>query len=383
METGGNNFNKISDEINYNIDKIEDRLELVRKLVGGYDDGIEGKYDKYLTSYYTHHYNPHISQTGFLSENTKMGKDLESLANYILYSKDSEASDDTITDYRKKRNNMREASINKIIKVKTFKKETNKSIFKVQKIKVTKEDRMQYPDLAQTGEVIKNLTRMIVSGSSGFGENKKLISPTEIRKLKWIRTDIQKDEVTMKTELKRYIKFNSVTRSEKDLTALSHVRFDDVDIVRIILEDYSELREISFDDTFGYMKNIIFTFDELVEATDFKDYVKDVLVWKIEGVQYDDMIRMIKDRYDIKVTKPRLSKITRETIPSMIVDTYKQQKEDWLYTYVMKGNYKTCCECKENHLATKKYFSPDKTTKSGLRSVCKECRRMKYKKTSK
>lgn len=374
-----NRNNKISDKINFNIDSVEDRMSLVEGLVGSYDDNVIGEYDDYLTNFYSYHYNPHINQSGFLSENTKVGKDLESLANYILYAKGNDASEDIVTDYRKKRNNMREASINKIIKVKTFRKETNKSIMKVSKIKVNKEDRLQYKDLAQTGEVISRLTNMIQTGLDSKGVP---ISPTEIRKLKWIRTDIQKDEITMKTELKRYISFQGATKSEKDLTALSHIRFDDVEIIRILIEDYSDLREGSYDDTFGYMKNIIFTFDELVERTDFKDYVKDVLIWKIEGVQYDDMIKMIKDKYDLKITKPRLSKITRETIPNMIVETYKQQKEDWLYTYVLRGKFKTCCDCGKNYLATIKYFSPDKTSKSGLRSVCKECRRKKYIKKS-
>lgn len=361
--------------MNFNIDNVEDRMSLVEELVGGYEDNVKGEYDEYLTHFYSYHYNPHINQSGFLSENTKVGKDLESLANYILYAKGNDASEDIVTDYRKKRNNMREASINKIIKVKTFRKETNKSIMKVSKIKVNKEDRLQYKDLAQSGEVISRLTNMIQTGLDSKGDP---ISPTEIRKLKWIRTDIQKDEITMKTELKRYISFQGVTKSEKDLTALSHIRFDDVEIIRILIEDYSDLRESSYDDTFGYMKNIIFTFDELVEQTDFKEYVKDILIWKIEGVQYDSMIKMIKEKYNIKITKPRLSKITRETIPNMIVETYKQQKEDWLYTYVLRGTFKTCCDCEKNYLATVKYFSPDKTSKSGLRSVCKECRRKKY-----
>lgn len=370
-----NRNNKISDKLNFNIDNVEDRMSLVEELVGGYEDNVKGEYDEYLTHFYSYHYNPHINQSGFLSENTKVGKDLESLANYILYAKGNDASEDIVTDYRKKRNNMREASINKIIKVKTFRKETNKSIMKVSKIKVNKEDRLQYKDLAQSGEVISRLTNMIQTGVDSKGDP---ISPTEIRKLKWIRTDIQKDEITMKTELKRYISFQGVTKSEKDLTALSHIRFDDVEIIRILIEDYSDLRESSYDDTFGYMKNIIFTFDELVEQTDFKEYVKDILIWKIEGVQYDSMIKMIKEKYNIKITKPRLSKITRETIPNMIVETYKQQKEDWLYTYVLRGTFKTCCDCEKNYLATVKYFSPDKTSKSGLRSVCKECRRKKY-----
>ena len=361
---------KISEGLNYNIGDVGERLKLVENLVGKNDEEIVGFYDN--------HYNPHINQTGFLSESSKMGKDLEALANYLLYAKDEDASDDIeiVTDYKKKRNSQREASIEKIIKVREHKRETAKSIFKVPKVKVLKKDRLQHKDLFQTGDALASLTRMIKTGKDSEGNS---ISQTEIRRLKWMRTDIQKDEVVMKTELKRYIKFQSITTAEKDMQALSMIRFDDVEIIRILIEDYSELKEQSYEDTFGYMKIILFAFDELVEKTEFKDYMKDVLVWKIEGVAYDEMIDLLQDKYGMKMTKPRLSKITRETIPNMIVDTYKNQKEEWVYTYVMKGEYKTCSVCKDNHLATTKYFNPDKTARSGLRSVCKACRKKKYK----
>jgi tellurite resistance-related uncharacterized protein len=205
------------------------------------------------------------------------------------------------------------------------------------------------------------------------------LSDREIRRLKWIRTDMQKDEIAVKSELKKYVRFQSVIKSEPDMNALSYIRFDDEEIIRILIEDYSELKEYSYEDTYGYLKIIMFTFEQLVELTNLKDYMKDILTWKIDNIQYDEMIKMLNDKYDMKMTKPKLSKITRETLPSMIVEAYKQQKEDWVYTYVMKGKYKACSVCKQNYLATTKYFNPDRTAKSGLRSVCKECRRKKYK----
>jgi hypothetical protein len=363
-------INKLSDKLDYNIDKVEDRLKLVEDIIKESDD--------YLVDYYDNHYNPHLGQNSFLSEFTRMGKDLEALASYILYSKDSKATEDTITDYRKKRNNIREASIEKLLKVKDFRNETNKSIIKVPKIKVTKKDREMYPELAQTGEVIERLNKMIKTGVDSLGRK---ISDAEIRKLKWIRTDIQKDEIAIKTELKRYIHFQNITKSESDTKALSYIRFDDKEIIRILIEDYSELKEYSFDDTYGYLKIILFVFEELVEATEFEDYMKDILIWKIDGKSYDFMIKELKDKYNVKLTKPRLSKITRETIPNMIVETYKQKKEDWLYTFIIRGKYQTCSSCKENYLATTKYFSPDKMYKSGLRTICKNCRKKQYKKS--
>lgn len=360
---------KVSDRLDYKLESVEDRLNHVKKVIAEADDD--------LVNYMDNHYNPHINQTGLLWENSRMGKDLESVANYLLYAKDSDATDDTITDYRQKRNNNREASIDKLLKVREVRKETNRSIIKVTKIKVDKNDRILHPELRESGKVIESLTNQIKTGVDSKGNK---LSQAEIKKLKWIRTDIQKDEIAVKNELKGYIRFQNIMKSEPDYHALAYIRFDDIEIIRVLIEDYQELSEYSYDDTFGYLKIILFTFEDLVEATEIKDYMKDILVWKIEGLSYDEMIEKLDNKYDIKMTKPRLSKITRETLPSMIVDTYKQQREDWVYTHVLRGEYKPCSNCKKNYLATQKYFSPDKKSKSGLRSVCKECRKLKYKK---
>lgn len=357
---------KLNDRLNYNLDKLEDRMKLVNDIVEENDESLVDYYDK--------HYNPHINQNGYLSESTKIGKELESLADYILYSKDVDATEDIITDYRDRRNTTREASIENVIKVKEAKKETNKSIMKVQKIKVDKSDREQHIELSETGKTIERLTKMIKTKVDSKGES---VSPQNVRRYKWIRTDIQKDEIAMKTQLKGYITFQSIAKSEPDYNALSYIRFDDVEIIRLLIEYYAEFKENCYDDTFGYMKLIIYTLEELIDKTELEDYVKDVLIWKIEKFPYDEILNLLKDKYGLALTKPRLSKMTRETIPKMIVETYKQQREDWIYTYALKGKYKECTDCKQNYLATTKYFSPNKTSKSGLRPICKSCRKLK------
>lgn len=358
----------MSDRLNFNLKSSNERLKLVERIV---EDN-----DTKLVNYYDNHYNPHINQNGTLSENSRTSKDLEALANYLLYSSDSEASEDTITDYREKRNSRREASINKMINVKEYKKETNKSIMKVPKIKVLKKDREEFQELKTSGLVIDNLTRMIKTGVDSTGNK---LEDTEIKRLKWMRTDIQKDEVAMKNELKKYIKFQSLMTNEKDHTALSYIQFDNPEIIRILVEDYSELKENSFDDTFGYMKIILFVLEELIEMTDLDEYIYDVMTWKIDGLSHDEMIENLFDKYQMNVTKPALSKLTRKTIPNAIVEAYKQQKEDWLYTFVIKAEYKTCNTCNKNLIANSKYFVPNKLSKSGLTSLCRNCKKNKYK----
>lgn len=365
-------LSKMSDFLNYDMSSVEDRLELVNHIVQ--------ENEEQLVEYYSNHYNPHINQEGLLSEDSRVGKDLEALATYLLHAKDSEGQEEIITDYKKKRNTTREASIENLMKVNDFKRnENNKSIIKVPKIKVLPEDRIKHEELKGSGKIITHLTEMINTRVNSVGST---LTEKEVRKLKWIRTDIQKDEIAVKTELKKYIQFNSITKPEKDMQALSYIRFDDAEIMRILIEDYAELKKQSWDDIHGYMKIILITFEELIEKSNLEEYLQDILIWKIDNIQYDEIIDNLNAKYSIKITKPRLSKITREVLPNTFVETYKQQKEDWLYTHIMKGNYKCCSSCKTNFLATTKYFNPDKSSKSGLRSVCKDCRKKHYKKSS-
>ena len=129
---------KMSDSLNYELDSTEERIELVSEILK--------KNEKMLVDYYSEYYNPHISQDGLLSEDSRMGKNLESLATYLLNSKDEneESNIEIITDYKKKRNATREANIENLMKVSDFKKsDNNKSIIKVPKIKVNKEDRLE------------------------------------------------------------------------------------------------------------------------------------------------------------------------------------------------------------------------------------------------
>lgn len=367
-------LNRLTDGLNYELELAQERINLIDKLMSENKD---------IVDYYNNHYNPHISQDGLLSEETRMGKDLESIATYILNSKDEKEDSDLaeiITDYKKKRNSIREASIENLMKVNDFKRnENNRSIIKVPKIKVNKDDRAVHLELKNSGEVISHLTDMIKSRRNSIGE---ILSEKEVRKLKWIRTDIQKDEIAVKTELKKYIYFNSITKQEKDMQALSYIRFDDPEIMRILIEDYSDLKKQSWDDIHGYMKTILIAFEDIIDKSNLEDYMRDIMLWKIDGIQYDEVIKNLDEKYNIKFTKPKLSKITRDVLPMIFVETYKQQKEDWLYTYIMKGKYKACSSCKVNYLATTKYFNPDKYSKTGLRPVCKNCRKKQYQKQS-
>lgn len=61
-----------------------------------------------------------------------------------------------------------------------------------------------------------------------------------------------------------------------------------------------------------------------------------------------------------------------DIIPKKISQQYKLEYEDWYYTEVEKGQYKTCSKCGEVKLVSQ--FTPDATKSSGYKSCCKNCR---------
>lgn len=60
-----------------------------------------------------------------------------------------------------------------------------------------------------------------------------------------------------------------------------------------------------------------------------------------------------------------------DIIPKKISQQYKFEYEDWYYTEVEKGQYKTCSKCGEVKLVSQ--FGKHPNTKDGFQSNCKKC----------
>lgn len=354
---------RLADRLDYSQKTVEERLEQVNKILEEESETVE---------LYQESYNPILTETSYTSDMTANEKDLETLANFLLYAKDSE-TEDTLTPYKNKRNKQREMSLLSIAgtpKEEDNVRETNKSIIKIPKVKVTKADREKYKELKTSGEILDNLTDMITTKKDSKGNS---LSTRELNKLKWIRTDIQKDEIVVKLELEKYINAKNVIASDFNEEAFSMIRFDDIETIRILIENYSELVESSYDDTKGYIKLIMFVLEELIEETKLDSLHKDVLVYKVDKIKYDKMIELIEAKHNISLSPKKISLMTRKKIPQMIVDTYKRTREEWIYTHLTKGEYKTCTSCNENKLKSEKYFFKNAHQKDGYRGMCKEC----------
>lgn len=358
---------KLSKE-DFEVDSIAERMKKV--------NGIIEESDEDLVNYFDNYYNPSLTQNGSTSENDAVSKELEKLADYLLYAENKEKRKENhgedfeiVSSSDSDKNKQKEFLTDEIVAVSEAGSVVHQhKLYK--KVKVNKSDREEFPELKSSGEVIENLKHMISTKVDSQGNP---LEEDQIRKLKWILIEIRKDEVAVKECLKGYIRFKRLS-PEGGTPSYEGVSFANVDHISCILENYSSLKEDSFDDTKGDIKHIIHVFEELVDATDFEDYIKEVLILKIDGVSRKKIVDSIRESYGISISESRISQLTKDVIPQMVVDTYLSMKEKWLYTHIIKGRQKQCSKCLEMKPATKKYFSPNKKGKFGLHARCRNCR---------
>ncbi|MMZ59895.1 hypothetical protein D1872_219560 [compost metagenome] len=85
-----------------------------------------------------------------------------------------------------------------------------------------------------------------------------------------------------------------------------------------------------------------------------------------------EIVEFLNNKYQSDFEKYHVTRLWRNSIPRKIKSAYKDYKEEWLYTYILKGEYKQCSRCRKIRLT--KHFAKNRNSKDGLRSICKKCR---------
>jgi hypothetical protein len=361
---------KLSNELDYSLVSLMERKEKVNEIIE--------KYDHDLLNYYDNYQKVTLNQSDRTSEFDYLSKDLEKVADYLLYMDNKEEREKQkqekllnkrMTDNRKKKEYLTDNF--------TFVDENNREIKKNLKvygnIKVTEEDRKEHKELADTGNLIKNLKCQILSKVDLSGN---ALSNERLKKLRWYLIEIGKDEVAIKEQLKKYISFKNVQRSIPYYN-LNHFVFSNILHVKTLFDNYQMIKENTYNKTENDFKLLLYVFDELVEKSIKEPILNKIFYLKINGYSQKEIIKIILEKFNIKINPVRLTQLTTQIIPSLVVDQYKIDYEEWFYTYIKKGSYKQCSSCFYNRLATNKYFTNDTTRKDGLFPICKQCRKKK------
>ena len=202
------------------------------------------------------------------------------------------------------------------------------------------------------------------------------LSNEKLKKLRWYLIEIGKDEVAIKEQLKRYITFKNIQPCPPYFN-LNHFVFSNIIHVKTLFDNYQSIKENTINKTESDFKLLLYVFDDLVSKAIKEPILNKIFYLKINGYSQKEIIRDVFEQFNIKINPVRLTQLTTQIIPTLIVDEYKQDYEEWFFTYMKKGIYKQCSSCFQNRLATNKYFTNDTTRKDGLFPICKPCRKKK------
>jgi len=360
----------LSNELDYSLISLEERKAKVNELLR--------KYDNDLVDYYENYQKVNLNQSDKTSEFDYVCKDLEKVADYLLYMDNKEQREkikhEKVLNQRMKNNRKKKEYLtDNFTFVDEKRREYVKNVKIYGSIKVTDEDRKQYKELADTGNLIQHLKKQIISKVDCNGNS---ISNERLRKLKWYLIEIGKDEVAIKEQLKKYITFKNI-QPTPPFYNLNHFSFSNITHVKTLFDNYQMIKKNVLNQTENDFKFLLFVFDELVNKSINEPILNKIFHLKVNGYSQREIINVISEDFKIKISPVRLTQLTTQVIPTLIVEQYKKDYEEWIFTFLKKGTYKQCSSCFQNRLATKKYFTKDTTRKDGLFPICKECRRKK------
>lgn len=321
---------------------------------------------------------------------------LEQLTRYLIIDKKSKKDKQILTNNRMVTVNKRETSFQGFIEklengedgIYNLMTGGDRNILLVPKIEITEDDITTIPGLKELREEIKKVEE---SQKRAHGKKKYLLTKQliEMRRDQYVLKTSYKPPTFSQKAIRRIGKIqleekitideNGIPQSDCLITLFNpmHVSF--------LLNNYSKIKQEVWEDFENDLHYLIQDLEDAVDSTLKKDYPQfyDIVIYKIDGLMNKQILKRIKEDYDISYSSEYLSQIWRKKIPKIISE---QAKKDWLvwhFTFEEKGQWKRCSKCHEVKLAHSYFFTKNNTAKDGWYTVCKTCRNKGHKKVKK
>lgn len=351
-------------KLDYSITSPEERCDLVNKI---------------------------ITEVGIENLNEKA---LEIMANYLVFcmEKQEKKEKQILTDNRMTTVNKREASMEGL----TSKLENgedglynlmtnDKNVIFAPSISITKEDIETIPPLKQLREAID---LMVQKSKTAVGKDAFRIKKAII--------EMRQEQYIIKAAYKKPIYFLRTGRGSqkidweddiwlnenKEIEYSGRLSLYNKDHVSALLVNYSRLVQDSYDDLNSDIRWIMKDLEKIIDESLKEEYPMyyDIVIGKIDGKSNVEIKEMLEINHGVSHSLEYISSLYRNKIPKLIAEKAQNNWLNWYYTYKEKGQWKTCTKCGKTKLAHNRYFSINKTAKSGFYSICKDCRNGKTKK---
>ena len=380
-----NNISDFTSQLDYSIEGTEERLAKLRDILEVYDTKNAAYFPApFFVDYLTNYFNPNITQNMNLSDKVPVCVGLSYMAGYILFNKD-DIKKDIIKDKTQRYRDTKHVSLEDIMDNKgeenlpqTPPPAQHKQIRPV----ITDQDRREIPPLADLHKFISSLATQM--------EEEK--DSKEKFRLKKILIEARQDQYAIKEAYKPTIRFKSPdfitteyvydedTRYKRSdglyqIVSRNTLDFGDPRHIHQLLNHYSQLRHQHYDNPHSDMRYVLDALEEYIEKSNFNELYKFILFRRIDGLPYGELVIEIKEKFAMEFSVSYLSYLFVNDIPKKIANVYTESHEKWYYTYIKKGDYKTCTRCGRNKLRINKYFGKEKKSDDGFTTICKTCRR--------
>jgi hypothetical protein len=356
-------------------------------------------------------------------------KQLEQLADYILYGKDVNEEKSAVdkkellmtpkySSYKKKEPESLDAILENPAHDERSFKNVGRDVYTNPKPTIDREKDHIVPGLIELWDAIDKLDLYLkkATGKEEWeeGDTIKELSSYELFKMRHWLIEMRKQQYVLKEEYLQPIRFKSVQHTsnraidwysdaayivdgeqpchqdnpghwiadrQDDEWEWRVVREHTLDLsdpkhVQELINNYSKLKQDSYEDLQGDMKYILWTLDDLIEECEFSDARKDIIVRKIDGqtnVQLHDYMHIT---YGLDYSANYISTIFTHEICEKIARRHEMSREEWKVREDDKS-WKVCTKCGKRKLANNDNFTKKKSSKDGLNTRCKSCEKEK------
>ena len=348
-------------KIDYSTDKLDERKKIVDDILKELENGID------LSN---------ISQ--------EVNYLLERLANYLIYSSRKEWRR---RKNREKRINKKEVLVEDVnVHIETMRKKVeDRSTYNLNpQITIFKNDIIKYKDIRQVYHAIHLYQNIKV-----LAKNRKNIFLIN-RAISYLRNDaklIKKSLVgliepnNIITDCKEKYSFDNDTGYfDEDgnyvLVSENQLDYGNKKHIYHLIKFYSALKQENYENNQSDIKHILFFLEYLIDNAEITNRERDIVIWTIDGFSQDEICGLLKEKYGLNWYGDTLSR-SFDSICGKIADFYEKDYEDWFYTFVAKGKYKTCSKCGQVKLANERYFYKREDSADGLHNICIKCMKIK------